>query len=513
MQINSKYHIPLLILLGMALYLPFIGSVHLFDWDEINFAECAREMIVTGDYLRVQIDFEDFHQKPPLFIWFQVLSMKLFGINEFAARFPNAIAGILNLLLLYLIGKEIRNRNFGLFWALAHGLSFLPFLYFKSGIIDPWFNLFIFSGIICYLFGLDKNRLIYFMLSGLSIGLAVLSKGPVALILFAAPLFIAVLSKRLWWAFHWKKLLSFALPFFLAGGSWFIVIALAGKAHIIYDFIDYQIRLFSTEDAGHGGPFYYHFLILLLACFPASIYALKTLVKPKEDFYETTIFWSFLFCLILFSIVETKIVHYSSFCYYGLSFFAAKQLSSGASIPVWMRRSLLALSVIWFILYSGIAIFGLSLNNLNPEQFIRDRFALANLEASISWSFFDLAPALAMLFGLLLFWFYKKQITLWLGALSSIYLFLVLIVPKIEGYSQRAAIDYFKSLKGEKAQVYTYAYKSYAHLFYSDKKPEQKQSMERYLVCKITKKEKLLSEFPNAQVLDSRNGFVLFRIQ
>ena len=75
----------------MFLFFPFLGQSHLFDWDEINFAEAAREMIVTGDYLRVQINFQMFWEKPPFFIWLQVLSMKSFGINEFAARFPNAL--------------------------------------------------------------------------------------------------------------------------------------------------------------------------------------------------------------------------------------------------------------------------------------------------------------------------------------------------------------------------------------------------------------------------------------
>ena len=80
-------------LLSLALFVPFLGGVRLFDWDEINFAESAREMIVTGDYLTVRINFLPFWEKPPLFIWLQVLSMRLFGINEFAARLPNAICG------------------------------------------------------------------------------------------------------------------------------------------------------------------------------------------------------------------------------------------------------------------------------------------------------------------------------------------------------------------------------------------------------------------------------------
>jgi len=85
--------------------------VHLFDWDEINFAESAREMIVSGNFSRVQIDFHPFWEKPPLFFWMQVLSMKAFGINEFAARFPNAVIGIFTLLTLYFTGKRLYDES------------------------------------------------------------------------------------------------------------------------------------------------------------------------------------------------------------------------------------------------------------------------------------------------------------------------------------------------------------------------------------------------------------------
>ena len=62
---------------GLLVFIPFLGAVHLFDWDEINFAECAREMIVTNDYSRVYIDFKPFYEKPPLFFWMQSLSLGL----------------------------------------------------------------------------------------------------------------------------------------------------------------------------------------------------------------------------------------------------------------------------------------------------------------------------------------------------------------------------------------------------------------------------------------------------
>ena|ERR1019366_3898412 len=89
----------LIIVIALLLFVPFLGAVHLFDWDEINFAECAREMLVTKNYFSVTINFQPFWEKPPLFIWMQALSMNIFGVSEFAARLPNAICGVITLLI------------------------------------------------------------------------------------------------------------------------------------------------------------------------------------------------------------------------------------------------------------------------------------------------------------------------------------------------------------------------------------------------------------------------------
>ena len=68
-HLDKHKHILLFSIAYLLLFIPFIGHVHLFDWDEINFAEAAREMILTGDWLNVQLNFEPFWEKPPLFIW------------------------------------------------------------------------------------------------------------------------------------------------------------------------------------------------------------------------------------------------------------------------------------------------------------------------------------------------------------------------------------------------------------------------------------------------------------
>ena len=113
---------PLIYLTGLSvlLFIPFLGNVHLFDWDEINFAECSREMIKMNDYTRVYVDFHPFWEKPPMFFWMQSFSMKIFGITEFAARLPNAVCGIVTIAVVFLCGKKIYAEKFGVYWALAY---------------------------------------------------------------------------------------------------------------------------------------------------------------------------------------------------------------------------------------------------------------------------------------------------------------------------------------------------------------------------------------------------------
>jgi 4-amino-4-deoxy-L-arabinose transferase-like glycosyltransferase len=99
---NQRLTLGLLLLLSSSFFIG-IGNFHLFDWDEINFAESAREMIESSNYLQVQINYLPFWEKPPFFFWLQVGAMKLFGINDFAARFPNALFGVIYLFTFYFI--------------------------------------------------------------------------------------------------------------------------------------------------------------------------------------------------------------------------------------------------------------------------------------------------------------------------------------------------------------------------------------------------------------------------
>ena len=490
----------LIILLGALLFIPGLGSVHLFDWDEINFAESAREMIVTGNYLTVQVNYEPFWEKPPLFTWMQVLSMKTFGINEFAARFPNAICGIITLLVLFNIGRKLKDTRFGLIWTLLYACSITPFFFFKSGIIDPWFNLFIFLG--TYFFILftrpDNTRNPYMLvsLSALFLGLAVLTKGPVGFLIFLLTFGVYLIFHKFKLKYNWKEVVLFFLILAFVGGFWFLLQIMNGNFDIIKDFIVYQIRLFQTEDAGHGGFFLYHFVVLLLGVFPASILALPTfrrsILKDENDadmkhFFQwmMMLFWV---VLILFTIVRTKIVHYSSMCYFPLTFLAAwytmQILENKRQVTKLIKIPMLIIGCLAGIVAAVIPFFDQFKHLIIPMM---DEFTQGNMQATTSWYGFEWLSGVILIAGTVLFVIFSNKgqasrglACLLLGSLLFVSSGMFFIAPQVEKYSQLSAIEFYENKQKEDCYILSIS-KSYAPYFYGKRLPGNCNADREYL--------------------------------
>ncbi len=529
----------LIILVSLLVFLPFNGLVHLFDWDEINFAESAREMIVSGNYHTVSINFIPFWEKPPLFIWMQVLSMKIFGINEFAARFPNAVCGMLSLLLLFEIGRKLLNPKFGLIWALAFGASVLPFLYFKSGIIDPWFNLFIFASLFFAFSHFlpkepDRKNRGNLILSAALLGLAVLTKGPVAILLFGLTFLIYLISEQKLKLVKWRDILIFCLILGLTGGAYHLYQIAIGNRKLVYDFFIYQVRLMDTQDAGHGGSIFYHPIVLFIGVFPTSILALGAFFKrsSENNNYRKLMIILFLVVLIIFSLVRTKIIHYSSLCYFPLSYLAALVAYKISTEKLKINRlSKILLSIVGLIFAAAPGIIQYIATGVSPEvlkKFIKDDFALDCLRTVVHWSGYEFLPGLAFAAILLVAIFYLqglKQIVVLYGS-TALYVsvLLLVLVPRIERYSQGPAIDFISSFKDKPVWVSTLGYKSYAPYFYSDKQSrasseadEQefllhgKTNRDVYFVVKSTGMNSILKQNPNLKFVEKNGGFVLLK--
>ena len=546
-------------LVAALFFIPFLGNVHLFDWDEINFAECAREMLINHEYGRVYINFQPFWEKPPFFIWLQVLSMQVFGVGEFAARFPDALCGIITLVLLYRIGTRLKNNTFGLIWAGLYIGSILPQFYFHSGIIDPWFNLFIFLGLynlVRYLWkhhhyataALPRSQWYYLLSGGLLAGMAVLTKGPVGLLIIGLCFFVYWALQRFRLFFNFWHISVFVAASTLVSLLWAGSETLANGPWFITEFIIYNYRLFSTPDAGHGGFPGYHFVVLFFGCFPVSLFAVRAMYRPAPDepqvlHFRTWMLVLFWVVLILFSLVKSKIVHYSSLCYFPLTFLGALTvyniITEKIKLPAYIKVGTVITGLI-IALVPAVLPFLAQRPQILRSLLSKDPFAVANTEAQVHWTGFEwlVGPFLAVAVLLALYFWNREKwergfAFLFGGTACTVVLILWAFIGRIELFSQGAAVSFLESLADKDCYVLTIGYRSYAQYFYARLQPENKpqfyyrdnkdrgpdewrdflltqpQKKDVYVITKITETHEA-EKFPLLQRVGAANGFVFY---
>ena len=547
MRLNKATTILLIAIFSALFFIPFLGRVHLFDWDEINFAECSREMIKLDDYSRVYCDFKPFWEKPPMFFWMQSTAMKWFGVNEFAARFPNAVCGIITLIVVFCIGRRIYDTRFGVLWALAYGGSLFPNMYFKSGIIDPFFNLFTFLSLYYFILyhwkrnnfdkeGLKHSSLYYVLWAGVFMGLAILMKGQVALMVFLLVLGVYLIYNRFKFYFSWGHALLFLIIAGMVTATWYGYETAKRGPWFINEFLKYQWRLFTTHDADQAGFFGYHYIVLLVGCFPASVLAIPSFFRSHygsrydRDFkkWMVLLFWV---VTVLFTIVQSRIIHYSSLAWFSVTFLAAYTLykwqRKEADYKKYVGAIIAILGGLISLLLLGVAFIGLNVKRLAP--YVDDTFARGNMEADVHWSGWEgivgVLMVIALVMGILQLKkreFYKAAWIFFGGTAIVVFLASAIIVPKVERYSQGADIDFFVARQGEDCYVHTLGFKSYGDLFYTQKeKPTNPNSYNEqwliwgpidkpvYFVTKVDREQNY--KFPQLRELYRKNGFVFFK--
>jgi len=304
--------------LGYVLFLQFyhLGELPIVQWDESRLAVNAAEMCQSGNYLVSTFEGQAdlYNTKPPFMIWLQVASIHLFGLDEFAIRFPSALSGLLCIFLcgfiIYKHGKNIYAACFCMF-ILACSKGFIQLHGSITGDYDALLTFWILAAFYQFylLFICEKisGSKWYFMLC---LSLAVMSKSAAAMLVF--PVFILTLL-----AFgQYRKMIQvgfyclFAtIPFIL-----FCILreqASAGYLQAIMD-NDFGGR-FSKALEGHTSEWYYYivnlfdyrFNYLIWLLIPALIYA----IVKKDLLYRTCSIFFMLF-LIFISIPKTRIHWY-----------------------------------------------------------------------------------------------------------------------------------------------------------------------------------------------------------
>jgi 4-amino-4-deoxy-L-arabinose transferase-like glycosyltransferase len=343
---------------------------------------------------------------------------------------------------------------------------------------------------VLHLFSLEadeKKKTSYSLLLGSAVGLAILTKGPVALIIVLLTLFVYLAFTSFRFFFSIKHFLLVTITALGISLFWFAFELYSNGFTFINEFVSYQADLFKNPVADHGQPFYYHPLVLLFGAFPVSIFALKGLVKrkldasnPQDNFYlfMMILFWV---VLILFSIVKTKIVHYSSCCYLPLTFMAAQQINDfifrGKKISKWQILLFACIGSVLAILIGILPFTDVLKHNIIP--LINDDFAVASLSVDAHWNGYEFmlgSMLLSIVFVTCYYLFRNENAKGFMLILSFIATFLPallrLVAPKIEEYSQRPAIEFFESIAGKDCYVCTPGYRSYATYFYAKVMPQ-----------------------------------------
>jgi len=264
--------LPRLLLLAVALSLLLMGagSVALFETSEARYAEVAREMVATGDYLSPQIDYVYHFTKPPLAYWITAAGYHLFGPTPFGARFFLALAAVGVLALTAALYKRVRPGRDGAVAASVLAASTLFFAFGRVLTTDMFLTLWITAGFLLWA-ALESGRLTpraFSIAFGAVAGLAFLTKGPVALLLWACALLPYAL-----WKDRGRCLKPLANPacwgvFLLVAVPWFVAVGLKHPGLLQYLAFRESSEAAYSAQRYHPGPFYYYGPILLGGLLP-----------------------------------------------------------------------------------------------------------------------------------------------------------------------------------------------------------------------------------------------------
>ncbi len=274
----------LLFLCGVVFFyglgrLPFIGP------DEPRYAEVAREMYVTGDWISPRLGGIKWFEKPALTYWLLAAGYALFGENEFGARFGVAAASTFAALLLYFFGRRARSARFGYLSAAALVTCGLWPGFARGVTCDLPLTVAIEIALLSFFLWESKeseagaDRLWYVFCFAL--GLATLAKGLAGVILPMMIIAPYLILTGAWRSPLRPRLIIFGALIFLATAAvWYApVIARNGREFIDEFFIGHHFQRYLSNKYRHPQPFYFFPLVAVAGTFPWSFYLLSSVSR------------------------------------------------------------------------------------------------------------------------------------------------------------------------------------------------------------------------------------------
>jgi 4-amino-4-deoxy-L-arabinose transferase-like glycosyltransferase len=265
-------HYALLLTATAALTLPGLGSFSLWDIDEGLNAEAAREMLESGNWVVPTFNFKPRTAKPALLYWLQAFSYQRFGVNEFAARLPSALATAAAVLLTYELGRRMFAPSTGLLAGVVLVSTVQVCVLAHAATPDALLLACLMLTFWLFWTGYASGGRRWTWTVGLGCGLAVLAKGPVGLALPAAVIGYYLLAQRELRRLFDARLLGGLLLVVLVAGPWYALVGAETHGAFLRTFWRTEnVGRFLSAMEGHSGPVVYYPLTILIGLAPWSI--------------------------------------------------------------------------------------------------------------------------------------------------------------------------------------------------------------------------------------------------
>ena len=252
----------LIALVGLGLFVLRLGVPGLMDPDEGRYAEIAREMLLLKDWLIPHLNLVPYLEKPPLVYWLTSLSFTAFGFAEWAARLPSALAALAGLYLAYGLGRALWGERQGFLGAMVLATCGGYIVLARLLTLDMVFSFFLNSGIALGYLALSRERRHLWPWAYLALALAVLVKGPVALVLAGLIWGAAALLRgrqalgALWCPGCWALVAVVVLP-------WFVLVAWRYPEFPRFFLWEHHVERYVNGVAYHAEPWWYFGPVLL----------------------------------------------------------------------------------------------------------------------------------------------------------------------------------------------------------------------------------------------------------
>lgn len=309
--------------IAFVLMVSNIWGISIFSLDEAKNASCAREMLERGDLIVPTFNYELRTDKPPLHYYFMMIAYKLFGVNEFSARFFSSLFGSFTVLVTFLFAKRVFDEKIALLSYLVL-LSSLHFVFqFHMAVPDPFLIFFITSAVFSFYIFYKEGKKIFLWLFYICLGFGILSKGLVAIVL---PTFTVLVFLALRRELGFLKSMSISkglLITILISLPWYIAVGIKTDWIWVKEFLlKHNISRFSDSMEGHGGIFLITFLFVIIGMLPFSIFLPQTVKEVLKNKTNPAVLFLSLFVFIytlFFSISKTKLPNYTVVVYPSLA--------------------------------------------------------------------------------------------------------------------------------------------------------------------------------------------------